>query len=112
MNTNAYANAYNDNDFWGKCRGVVRIAGRGVLYPALCLGYALHRPHTPVWAKATIVGALGYFISPIDAVPDVLPLVGYSDDAAVLAAAMAAVAFCIDAEVRAQAERKLSDWGL
>lgn len=40
---------------------------------------------------ALIVGALVYFISPIDAVPDLLPVVGYSDDLVVLAGAVAAL---------------------
>ena len=47
--------------------------------------------HT-AWAKATIVGALGYFITPLDAIVDLTPVVGYADDLGVLALAIAAVA--------------------
>ena len=42
--------------------------------------------------KATLVGALAYFVLPIDAIPDVLPVLGFTDDAAVLAAAIKLVA--------------------
>lgn len=76
------------------------------------LYFALQRDETPVWAKTTIVGALGYFISPIDAVPDVIPVVGYSDDLAVLVAAVATVASYIDAGVKRQTTTKLKQLGL
>ncbi|WP_211605080.1 YkvA family protein [Vreelandella arcis] len=45
-----------------------------------------------MWAKTTIYGALGYFISPVDAIPDLAPIVGYADDIGVLAGALAMVA--------------------
>ena len=48
-------------------------------------------PATPVWVKAIAAAALAYFILPLDAVPDLLPIVGLSDDASVLAAAFAAI---------------------
>jgi uncharacterized membrane protein YkvA (DUF1232 family) len=47
---------------------------------------------TPLPVKATLVGALAYFILPVDAIPDVLPVIGFTDDAAVLAAAINLVA--------------------
>jgi uncharacterized membrane protein YkvA (DUF1232 family) len=43
---------------------------------------------TPVQVKAALVGALAYFVLPVDAVPDVLPFVGFTDDAAVLLTAL------------------------
>jgi uncharacterized membrane protein YkvA (DUF1232 family) len=47
---------------------------------------------TPLQVKATLVGALAYFVLPIDAIPDVLPVIGFTDDAAVLATAIKLVA--------------------
>lgn len=47
---------------------------------------------TPLPVKATLVGALAYFILPVDAIPDVLPAIGFTDDAAVLATAIKLVA--------------------
>ena len=42
--------------------------------------------------KATLLGALAYFVLPLDAIPDVLPVIGFTDDAAVLATAIKLVA--------------------
>jgi uncharacterized membrane protein YkvA (DUF1232 family) len=53
---------------------------------------------------------LGYFISPIDAIPDVIPFVGYSDDLGVLVAAVATVSTYITDDVKAKAKAKLQDW--
>lgn len=43
----------------------------------------------PAWAKASILPALGYFIFPIDVIPDVIPVVGLTDDASVIAGVIA-----------------------
>ena len=54
--------------------------------------------------------ALGYFISPIDVIPDFIPVVGFTDDIGVLAAAVVMAASYIDAEARAKADTKLAGW--
>lgn len=84
-------------------------AGRKVIEKALLLYYADQNPQTPIWAKTTIYGALGYFIFPVDAIPDFIPG-GYVDDFGVLVAAIATVSMYITEEVKAQAKRKLRDW--
>jgi uncharacterized membrane protein YkvA (DUF1232 family) len=53
---------------------------------------AMIDPRTPFKAKAIAIAALVYFISPIDLIPDVIPAVGFADDAAAIAAAVAAIA--------------------
>jgi uncharacterized membrane protein YkvA (DUF1232 family) len=58
---------------------------------------------TPIWVKATAAAALAYFILPFDAIPDLLPIVGLSDDASVLAAALAAISAHITDEHRSRA---------
>lgn len=64
---------------------VKRIAGKVPFIPdAVSMYYCMLDPKTPFWVKASIAGALAYFISPIDAIPDVIPVVGYADDAAVV----------------------------
>lgn len=55
-------------------------------------------PKTPIWVKGTVAGALAYFILPLDAIPDLLPLFGLSDDAAILTAALTAIAAYITDE--------------
>src|SRR3546814_8182976 len=72
--------------------------------------YAVQNEHTPKWAKRVIYGALGYFIFPLDAIPDLAPLIGYTDDLSVMTAALATVAFYITPEVKAQARQKLDAW--
>ena len=62
--------------------------------------YTLQKPATPVWAKTMIIGALGYFISPIDLIPDFIPIAGYTDDLTALVAAIVAVAMYIDEDVK------------
>jgi uncharacterized membrane protein YkvA (DUF1232 family) len=53
---------------------------------------ALDNPATPAPLKALIVGAIGYIILPIDLIPDVIPVVGYTDDLASAAGVLLAVA--------------------
>lgn len=107
---NEYAEAYSDTSYWQKLKGFAGKAGREVVERSLQLYYAAQGEDTPVWAKTVIYGALGYFISVIDAVPDITPIVGYTDDLGVLVAALAAVAVNITPEVKEQAKDKTVDW--
>ena len=102
--------AYSDSSFWEKLKGFALKAGREVIEKALYLYYAAQRPETPAWAKTVIYGALAYFISPLDAIPDAIPLAGFSDDLGALAAAVAMVSLYITADVKAQAKQKLQSW--
>ncbi|MBB3809042.1 YkvA family protein [Pseudochelatococcus contaminans] len=65
-------------------------------------------PQTSPKVRYALLGGLGYFIMPIDALPDILPLIGYSDDMAVLAALVGTVAGAIKPEHRDKA-RKILD---
>lgn len=106
----SFKEAYSDSNFWDKVKEYAKSAGEGVLEPALKMYYAALDSDTPAWAKATIIGALGYFISPVDAIPDLLPIVGYTDDLGVLVAALAATAANIKDEHVAKAKETLSQW--
>lgn len=66
-------------------------------------------PATPRRVKLTLLAALGYFVLPLDALPDVMPLLGFTDDAAVIAAALAAVAGSITPQHREKAREMLTD---
>lgn len=101
---------YSDERFWRKLTRFGKHAGREVARKALQLYFVLKRPDVPVWAKSTIIGALGYFISPLDAVPDFIAGVGYTDDASVLAAALVAVSIYIDEDVKRRADEVLARW--
>ncbi|NRB56802.1 MAG: DUF1232 domain-containing protein [Salinicola sp.] len=106
----AHQTSYSDERFWRKLARFGKRAGREVALKALQLYFVLKRPDVPLWAKSTVIGALGYFISPLDAIPDFIAGVGYTDDASVLAAALAAVWIYIDEEVKRQAESALARW--
>ena len=55
------------------------------LRKALVLFYCLRDPETPKYVKLLIAAALGYLITPVDLLPDTLPVLGWVDDVAVLA---------------------------
>ncbi len=101
---------YSDSSFWDKVKKFALTAGKEVIEKALWLYYAAQRPETPKWAKTAIYGALAYFISPIDAIPDITPLVGFTDDLGALAAAIAMTSAYINEDVKAKASKKLLDW--
>lgn len=101
---------FEERSFWNKVKNFALKAGREVIEKSLWLYYAAQEPGTPTWAKATIYGALAYFISPIDAIPDAVPVVGYSDDLGVLLAAIGTVSLYITAGVKDKAARKLATW--
>jgi uncharacterized membrane protein YkvA (DUF1232 family) len=101
---------YSDSSFWEKVKGFALQAGREVIEKALWLYYAAQRPDTPAWAKTVIYGALAYFISPIDAIPDITPVVGYADDLGAISAAILMVSAYINEDVKNQAKSKLQDW--
>jgi len=93
-------------DFWRKA---ARVAARLPFAEDLLAAYYCAFDHaTPVKVKATLVGALAYFVLPFDAVPDMLPLVGFTDDAAVLLAALRMVAGHMRAEHRDAARAALA----
>ena len=60
--------------------------------------------------KALIVGALGYMISPFDAVPDAIPIVGLTDDLAVLVYVLKKVWVNVEPEIKDKARARLSKW--
>lgn len=106
----AHADDYSEAGFWRKASTAARKAGKRVLNPAFRMYYAAQDPDTPVWARTTIYGALGYFISPIDGLPDFTPLLGYTDDLTLMAGAVAIVAAHIKPEHSARAETTLTRW--
>lgn len=105
-----FTKEYTEDGLWGKIKIFAKVAGTEVIEKVLQLYYALQSPETPIWAKSVIIGALGYFISPLDAIPDIIPVVGYTDDLGVLAAAVTTVATYITDDIKAKAKIKLAEW--
>jgi uncharacterized membrane protein YkvA (DUF1232 family) len=92
--------------FWSKAK---RVAARLPFAEDLLSAYycAFDRT-TPIQVKAALLGALAYFVLPFDLVPDILPVLGYADDAAVLATALRLVASHIRPEHREAARQALA----
>lgn len=107
---NEYSKEYSESSFWDKIKQYAVKAGIKVIYPALKLYYTLQSTNTPAWAKAVILGALGYFIAPVDAIPDPIPAVGFADDLGVLVAALATVSLYIDDNVKQKAKEQMKNW--
>jgi uncharacterized membrane protein YkvA (DUF1232 family) len=75
----------------------------------LAAWFCARDPATPRRVRLTLLAALGYFVLPVDAIPDIMPLIGFTDDAAVIAAAIAAVAGSITPEHRERAKQAMAE---
>jgi uncharacterized membrane protein YkvA (DUF1232 family) len=105
-----YSKHFSDSRFWSVIRKYAKQLGKEGIRHALTLYYAMLAPETPAWAKAVIAGALGYLILPVDAIPDVLPMVGLTDDLGILAAAVAAIEVNIPRSAKDKADEKMERW--
>ena len=105
----SYADEYSETGLWDKIRDNVSSIGMKLIYKALQLYYVAQSPDCPMKVKAGIYGALGYLISPIDFIPDVVPVVGYTDDAAAIALALALSQMYLTEEIKAEARAKIRD---
>ena len=104
------ADAFDDGSFWNKVKNFALKAGREVIEKALWLYYAAQQPNTPAWAKTVIYGALAYFVLPVDAVPDAIPVAGFTDDLGALAAALGTVSMYVTDQVKTMASEKMREW--
>lgn len=102
-----YSSEYSQQRFWQKLQQQAMKIGSGLSLTVLKLYYSARDPRTPKWARIRIYAALGYFIFPFDAIPDIVPVAGYSDDTALLALAIATLAFYISDETKKKAHDKL-----
>jgi uncharacterized membrane protein YkvA (DUF1232 family) len=105
-----YTEAFSESELFDKIIKFAKAAGIKVIYLALLLFYTLQRPTTPKWAKSAIVGALGYFILPLDFISDFIPFIGFTDDLTALAAVLVTVALYVDDEIKSKAKAKLHVW--
>ena len=104
-----YAEKYTESSFFDKIKNTVKSAGLTLIYKAMQLYYVTENPNCPKKIKAAIFAALGYFIMPLDVIPDFTPIVGYSDDAAAIALALGLAQFYIDDEVNRKAKNKIAN---
>ncbi len=92
MTPQDHSKEYSEESLWSKLGGFAKSAGREVVEKVLFLYEALKDSDTPAWARGVIIAALGYFISPVDAIPDIVPFAGFADDLGALAVAAGTVA--------------------
>ena len=105
-----YESEFSFDNLMNKIKESAKKAGLKAIYMALLLYYALESPTISTMDKAIIYGALGYFICPIDIVPDILPFIGLTDDIAVLAWAFSRVKKNVTDMTREKAKTKLKIW--
>ena len=105
-----YKEKFSQKSFIEKIQRVAKRAGVKLVYVALILYYLIESNKVSVKDKAIIIGALGYLISPIDIVPDAIPIAGLGDDMAVMLYVLDKVWGQVDDEIKSKAQRKLAKW--
>ena len=105
-----YSNKFTQKDFVEKISRIAKRAGSKLVYAALILYYTLQSDKVSKADKAIIIGALGYMISPLDVIPDAIPIAGLTDDLAVLLYVLKKVWTGIDPEIIEKARERLSKW--
>lgn len=106
----SYKDKFSNKGFIDKIQRIAKRAGAKLVYAALILFYTLESDKVSMKDKAIIIGALGYLISPLDVVPDAIPIAGLGDDLAVLIYVLHKVWNEVSDEVKAKAKAKLSQW--
>ena len=105
-----YSNRFSKTAFVEKISRIAKRAGAKLVYAARILYYTLQSDSVSVKDKAIIIGALGYLISPLDVVPDAIPIVGLGDDLGVLVYVLQKVWGNVSDDVKTKARERLSKW--
>ena len=101
-----YAKNYDEKKMWNKIKEFFVEAGINLVIKVLQLWYVLQKPEVPVHVKIAIMGAIAYFVMPVDLILDVLPG-GYHDDLLAVTLTLLAAEEYIDDEVRRKAREKV-----
>lgn len=105
-----YKDSFSKSGFVEKIQRIAKRSGAKLVYAALILYYTLESDKVSLKDKAIIIGALGYLISPLDFVPDAIPIAGLGDDLAVLIYVLKRVWGEVDEDVKSKSRAKLSQW--
>ena len=106
---NKYAGTYDDSKFWTIIRKYGKKIGGGLLTKALQLYYLLQKGDVPNKIKLMIMGALAYLVSPVDLIPDLIPLLGWTDDAAAVGLVVNQLSNYIDSDIVDMARKKIEE---
>jgi uncharacterized membrane protein YkvA (DUF1232 family) len=110
MTDTQFERFFSEETLWEKIKKYSRSAGLKVIYAALLLLFIMKDKNVAIKTKVSIAAALGYFILPTDAIFDLTPIIGYTDDLGVLIFVLTQVASNITPEIREKAQNKLSEW--
>lgn len=105
-----YTSYFSSEKFWQKIKEFPKKIGLAGTAYALILYYILQKKEVPMSDKLLIMGSLGYFILPLDLVPDLIPIAGYTDDITGMVFAIKKCSTYIDSEVKRNVSDKLIDW--
>lgn len=103
-----YEQHYNESSFLDKVTKYGKLIGINALYKAVQLWFVMQKPDVPATTKAVIMGALGYLIAPLDFLPDLMPVLGYTDDFVAITFALIKVQGYIDEEVERKSKHLLA----
>ena len=106
---NKFKDMYKPADLFQKIKKVAKKAGAKVIYVVLVLYYASFDKSIPLKDRMMILAALGYFICPVDLIPDAIPG-GFADDMGALAFVVKKVWNNITPEVFRKARARLNEW--
>lgn len=101
-----YERHYNEDSFWRKLRKHAGKWGEKLLLPAMMLYCMMKSPKVSLRDKTIILGALGYLILPIDAVPDFIPMLGIVDDISAIMLVLKTLNKDITPEIRKEAREQ------
>lgn len=101
---------YSEASLFRKLKKYARAAGEELVEKSLVLYYTLQKSDTPLWAKTVIYSVLGYFILPLDLIPDALPPLGFTDDLGAILAALATISLHVTPDVKEKARARMSEW--
>lgn len=104
-----YGEYYDENRFWKKVKRIAKRTGQTVLRPVLLLYYMMQDRNISIKDKAYIIGALGYFVLPIDLLPDFIAGLGYTDDLAVIGLLIKHLHDSITPEIEMRADMKMDE---
>jgi uncharacterized membrane protein YkvA (DUF1232 family) len=105
-----FSKYYSEKSLWEKIKKFSKAAGTKVIYAVLLLYYAMKDSNVSLKTKLFIAASLGYFILPTDAIFDLTPIIGYSDDLGVLLFALKQISSAITTEVKENARKKIAEW--
>ena len=108
-NLHKYADYYNPSSLFEKIKKVARKAGVKVVYIVLLLYYSSLDKELPIKDRLMVIAALGYFILPLDLIPDTLPG-GFTDDMAALVYVLKQVRNNLTPATKQKARERLTDW--